>query len=67
MYSRASPVCVAGCEGTAQARLGSCGHQGFNIHIRDWEDLSKLHTTVLDLGSSLKRDGGKLLPCRAIA
>lgn len=41
--------------------------KALNIHIRDWEDLSKLHTTVLALGSSLKRDGGKLLPCRAIA
>ena len=27
-----------------------------NIHIRDWEELSRLHVTVLDLGSSLNHD-----------
>ena len=29
-----------------------------NIQIKDWEDVSRLHITVLDLGSSLKQGTG---------
>ncbi|KAL3132908.1 hypothetical protein ABBQ38_006822 [Trebouxia sp. C0009 RCD-2024] len=35
--------------------------KALNIHIRDWEDLARLHITVLDLGSSLKRDAGRIM------
>ena len=32
-----------------------------NIRIREWQDVSKLHTTLLGLGSSLKQAAGKHL------